>query len=429
MNVLKGAIISFISLLLLIPVVSAQNSVVSNAIQAYSNDDYEKTFRLAGDALANIDELTGDYIPAAYYYLAKSRIQVLRMALEMGDQEKLLGMQNALIESYFDYKEALKTAGNQLKIDIQRDLADLYNPILQTGLSALNTANDRNQPENVRDAAEKAGLGYLMAAHDISPTYLACDLVGQAYIATGDSTSAHKFLGESIVTYRTKPPTPPDFLMAYVYFRKAMIERYHIKDNHKALVTLIEGQNMINLEYSKQFAGTLTPASKKAYDNGLIDLIGFELDIYLNDSLLIDDAIIRFQEILVMYPEDYDIHVSYANLLEEVDVNLSIDAYETAISIDDSRDLAYFNLGALYNNLGSEYYLLGLNTDEDVAADSLYAKANVCFIEAYKNIEKAYYINPKSIQAIRALVQLATNLGLDDKAAFYKRKELELRGF
>ena len=102
MNILRGTILFFVSLLLMTSTVSAQNSVVSGAIQAYANDDYEKTFRLAGDALANIDELTGDYSPAAYYYLAKSRIQVLRQALETGDQEKLLGMQNALIESYFD---------------------------------------------------------------------------------------------------------------------------------------------------------------------------------------------------------------------------------------------------------------------------------------------------------------------------------------
>ena len=429
MNILRGTILFFISLLLLISTVSAQNNVVSGAIQAYANDDYEKTFRLAGDALANIDELTGDYIPAAYYYLAKSRIQVLRIALETGDQEKLLGMQNALIESYFDYKESLKTADNQLKSDIQRDLADLYNPILQTGLSALNTANDNNQSEDVKNAALKAGMGYLKAAKDISPTYLACDLLGQAYIGSGDSTAAHEVLGESIVAYRQSPPTPPDFLMAYVYFRKAMIERYHLKNSRMALVTLIEGQNLINLEYSKQFAGTLTPESRKVYNNGLIDLIGFELDIYLNDPALFDDAIVRFQEIIVMYPEDYDIHVSYANLLEEVDANLAIDAYETAISIDESRDLAYFNLGALYNNLGSEDYLLGLNADNDVMADSLYNEANMYFRKAYTYIEQAYNINPNFLPSIRALVQLATNLGLDEKASFYKQKELELRGF
>jgi hypothetical protein len=429
MDIQRRTILTLISLILMISSVWAQNSVVSNAIRAYAEGEYERTYQLSGDALANIDDLSGDYIPAAYYYLAKSRIQVLRMALESGDQEKLLGMQNALIESYYDYKEALKTADNQLQIDIQTDLIDLYNPILQTGLSALNTANDPSQPENVKMAAMKAAKGYLLAAKDISPTYLACDLVGQVYIASGDSMAAHKALAESIIAYRTQPPTPPDFLMAYVYFRKAMIERYHIHNNRMALATLMEGQNLINLEYSKQFAGLLTPELRKAHDNGILDLIGFELDIYLHDTTLIDDAIIRFQEILVLYPDDYDIHVSYANLIEDIDANLAIDAYETAISIDETRELAYYNLGALYNNLGSEYYLQGLNTDTDVIADSLYAESNVCFRNAYTNMEEAYNINPKFLPSIRALVQLSTNLGLDNKANFYKQKEMELRGF
>jgi len=338
-------------------------------------------------------------------------------------------MQNALIESYYDYKEALKTADDRLKTDIERDLGELYNPILQTGLSALNTSKDNSQAANIRMSALKASLGYLMAAKDISSTYLVCDLLGQAYMAAGDSVLALENLAESVAAYRTRPPAIPDFLMGYVYFRKAVLERYYLLENRKALATLIEGQNLLNIEYYRLGSSAFSPEMKKAYENGLIDLIGFELDIYLNDKLLIDEAIIRFQEILVLYPEDYDIHVSYANLLEEVDVNLSIDAYETAISIDESRELAYFNLGALYNNLGSEYYLQGLNNDDEAVADSLFNEANAVFRKAYTNMESAYNINPKMLATIRALVQLSNTLGLDEKEAFYKRKELELRGF
>lgn len=419
----------FLTLMLSALTAWSQNNVVSNAIQAYQEGEYAKCYRLSGDALANMDELTGDYVPAAYYYLAKSRIQVLRIALESKDEEKLAGMQNSLIESYFDYKEALKTADNKLKSDIEFDLSTLYNPILQTGLSALNTANDKNQPQNVRNSAMRAAKGYLEAAKDISATYLACDLLGQAYLALGDSTAAWKVFGEGINAYRSSPPAEPDFLMAYVFFRKAIIERYHLHDHKLALATLIEGQNLLNLDYSRMPSASLTSTKKKAYDNGMMDLVGFELDIYLNDTSFKDDAIVRFQEIMILYPEDYDIHVSYANLLEDIDPKLAIDAYETAISIDNTKELAYFNLGALYNNLGSEYYLLGLNADDDAVADSLYEEANNYFRSAYLNMEKAYNINPRMLAIIRALVQLSHTLGLDEKAEFYKSKELELRGF
>jgi hypothetical protein len=408
---------------------NAQNNVVSKAIQAFAENNYQQAFDLAGDALANIDELSGDYIPAAYYYLAKSRIQVLRIAMETNDKEKLNRMQNALIESYFDYKEALKTADNKLMTDIQQDLLGIYNPILQTGLSALNTSGDPRQPENVREAALKASVGYLAAAKDISPTYLACDLLGQAKLFSGDSLEAHGAFSESIAVYVYESHATPDFLMAYVFFRKALIERYHQKNNQLALTTLLEGENHLNAEYNKYGASNLTPESRKAYENGLTDLIGFELDIYLADKSLEEEALIRFQEIMMKYPEDYDIHIAYANLLEDVDYNLAIDAYETAISIDDTKELAYFNLGAVYNNLGSELYLAGLNIDDDAAADSLYNESNTCFRQAFINMESAYNLNPQLLQTIRSLVQLATSLGLDEKAEFYKQKEAELRGF
>lgn len=407
----------------------AQNSVVSQAIQAFADDDYQKAYNLAGDALANIDELTGDYIPAAYYYLAKSRVQILRLAMESKDSEKLSTMQNALIESYFDYMEASKTADAKLKADILHDLSGLYNPILQTGLSALNTAGDDRQPQNVREAALSAAIGYLDAAKNISPTYLACDLLGQAKLQTGDSTVAHSCFGESIKAYAGEAHAQPDFLMAYVYFRKALIERYQQKDNLLALRTLVEGEKFLNAEYNK-YGGSALPANTlRSYNNGLTDLIGFELDIYLADASLKDEALIRFQEIMIMYPEDYEIHIAYANLLEDVDYNLAIDAYETAISIDDSRELAYFNLGAVYNNLGSELYLAGLNNGDELVADSLYNESNICFRKAFLNMEQAFQLNPTLVPTIRALVQLANSLGLDEKAEFYKQKEVELRGF
>ncbi len=430
MNIKKLIFSCMLSGLFMLPALVAQNSTVSKAIQAFSEGDYQKTYDLSGDALANIDLLTGDYIPAAYYYLAKSRIQVLRLAMESGNTEKLVGMQNALIESYFDYMEALKTADYKLQSDIHHELTGLYNPILQTGLSALNTGNDPAQPYNVREAAYKASIGYLGAAKDISSTYLANDLLGQAHFALGDSLSAHSYFEESITAYKNNLPVPPDFLMAYVFFRKAIIERYGKNDNRLALATLMDGENLLNSELNRYSPlGTLTKDQQQEYNNGMIDLIGFELDIYLNDPALQDDAVVRFQEVLVLYPEDYNMHIAYANLLEDIDLLLAIDAYETAISIDESRELAFFNLGAVYNNLGSEYYLQGLNHDDDAVADSLYDEANHSFRSAYTYMEEAYRLNPNSLETIRALIQLSGSLGLDEQVEFYKQKEVELRGF
>jgi tetratricopeptide (TPR) repeat protein len=404
--------------------------MVSKAIQAFADGDYQKAYELSGDALVTIDRLSGDYIPAAWYYLAKSRVQILRLAMESGDQEKLQNMQNALIESYFDYKEALKTADHQLQQDIMADLQALYNPILQTGLSALNTGNDPNQPFNVRESAYQAAKGYLGAAYDISPTYLACDLYGQALLANGDSEGALGCFKESIRAYKEKPPTPPDFLMAYVYYRKADIERFSMNNILIALKTLQNGQTLLNSELSRQNGlGNLNPADREKYEKGMMDLINFELDIYRSDTIVRDEAMVRFQEVMIKYPENYDIHIAYAGFLEDIDPLLAIDAYETAISIDESNFIAYFNMGAVYNNMGTDFYMSGLNVDDEAVADSLYNEANNNFRNSYRYLEASHRLNPYDLMTVQALIQLANVLGLEEQAEIYKQKAEALKEF
>jgi len=402
-----------------------QNSKVSDAIQAYHAGEYQKAYDRAADALAGIDALSKDFAAAAFFYQAKSRVQLLRLAMESGDKEKLREMHNALIDSYYDYVEALGRADNQLKADIEADLSGLYNPILQTGLSALNTANDERQDAHVREAALQAAKGYLEAAREISPTYLASDLLSQVYLATGDSLRALELLGESISAYKSSPPGEPDMLMAYVFFRKAMIERYGLGNNRLALSTLHEGRQLVSNEH-KRAVDLNSHSGQQAYENGMKDLTGFELDIYLSDKSLLDEAISRFQEVIIQYPDDYDIHLAFATLLEQVDPLLAIDAYETAISLDESRELAFFNIAALYNNLGSEYYKKGLAVNDLPAADSLFSEADQCFRKAYIYMEEAFRLNPGSIETIRALIQLATTLGLEEKAEYYSGKEEEM---
>ncbi len=424
MRTIQNLLVTFLMSLFLVPVLG-QNSQVSDAIQAYHAGDYQKAYDRASDALAGIDALSNDFAAAAYYYQAKSRIQLLRLAMESGDKEKLSEMHNALIDSYYDYGEALGRADNQLKADIEADLEALYNPILQTGLSALNTAGDERQPVHVREAALQAAKGYLEAAHDISPTYLAGDLLSQVYLAEGDSLRALEMLTESINAYKSAPPDDADLLMAYVFFRKALIERFMLHDHGLALSTIHDGQQLLKSEYER--AGDAPgPALKQSFENGMKDLTGFELDIYLNDPSLRDIAIGRFREVIVAYPGDYDIHLAYATLLEKEDPLLAIDAYETAISLDESRDLAFFNIAALYNNLGSDYYGEGLAAGEQAAADSLFHEADQCFRKAYIYMEEAHRLNPGALETIRALIQLATTLGLDEKAEYYIRKEEEI---
>jgi len=115
-----------------------------------------------------------------------------------------------------------------------------------------------------------------------------------------------------------------------------------------ALATLFDGQNLLKMEYSKHSSnGTLKAEQIATYEKGMKDLVGFELDIYIHEASTEEEAQLRFNEVLVLYPEDYDMHIAYANLLEKTDPEMAIEEYKTAISINESREIAYFNLGAL----------------------------------------------------------------------------------
>jgi tetratricopeptide (TPR) repeat protein len=308
------------------------------------------------------------------------------------------------------------------------DLDGLYNPILQTGLAALNTGNDPRQPYNVRQSAFNAAKGYLGAAKDISSTYLACDLYGQALLATEDEEGALGCFKESIRAYHANPPDPPDFLMAYVYYRKAEIETVFLDDFMLSLETLRKGRELLITELRRQNLSEInSPGQKKDYENAMIDLIKFELDIYRSETVPQDEAMIRFQEVLTQYPENYDFHIAYAGFLEDIDPLLAIDAYETAISIDESNFIAYYNMAAMYNNQGIVQYEKGLDATDQAQADSLLNEANKNFRDAYRYMEATHRLNPHDLVTIQALIQLAYVLGLEEQAEIYKQKAEELQ--
>jgi hypothetical protein len=66
MKIIKTLSAVLLSGMILLSPLMAQNSKVSNAIQAFADGDYERTYELAGDALASLDQLSGDYVSAAY---------------------------------------------------------------------------------------------------------------------------------------------------------------------------------------------------------------------------------------------------------------------------------------------------------------------------------------------------------------------------
>ena len=152
-----------------------------------------------------------------------------------------------------------------------------------------------------------------------------------------------------------------------------------------------------------------------------------ELQIYLSSPDKLQEALRRFEIAIKDNPGDYYTHAAYATLLESVDKPKAIGMYERAIQIDPTKELCYYNLGALQSNIAKEYYDKA-NAEKDYDKSDAFRKEGDDRMKLAKPFfEKALEINPKSIGTVNALKQISVTLSLMDDYKKYKDMETALK--
>ena len=400
----------FLILLVLFSVsLKAQDDKVTSGIRAFEKGAYEEALIDLEQALSYPEELQPENVTRAYYYRALTRLGLIRQAILFNDHEMISKYEMAFLEAYEDLISARKNDDGRFKEKITFQLNDLYNGLLQDGMRAVNLGSDQQKNGIDPSGAFKLAENYLTAALTIRETYLANDLMAQVLSGQGHDHKALEHFKTSIVLYKKELPGNPDFLMAYVFYRKALIERYTLDKPALALFTLQEGQQFMEGEYVRwELVKTMAePADAdkedRKYQLAQADLKNFELDLLMSMPEEYDQALKRFEETVNESPANYDLLVTYASLLEHSDINRAIETYLLAIDLDNSMELAYFNLGVIYYSRGKQFYEQAGEESDETRQVELLARAKENFKISQPYFEKALEINPDSEEAILAL--------------------------
>lgn len=408
----------------------AQDTKITTGVVHFNSGDYDQACAALGEALNNQSELKSKNIPKGYYYYGKALIRQLQQAATQQDNAKLEKYGGNLLKAHEAFKLAKKNDDGKWgdKVDIELNL--LFSSFLQGGLQALNSSYSTNSQEQKNELL-LAAKQYVGICTEISPdNYMSYDLLGQAELGLADSTNAYKSFSMAGQKFQTNLPSMPDLLIGYVYYRLALIDKYKNNDVDMALSHIEIGKKLVEQEWgrlqsnSSNYTEEQIAALNSQYTTTIDDLSRFELDILLNSPENLDKAITKFEKAIQETPNDYMMHVAYAQLLEKVDRERAVTVYQKATEIDPNNYMAYFNLGVLYNNIATEYYAQANELTDYESAKPLEQKAREYLAKAYPNFQKANIIEPTDAMTVRALMQIAMNL---EKMEDYTRYKTALK--
>ncbi|MDA0195302.1 MAG: hypothetical protein O2951_09695, partial [Bacteroidetes bacterium] len=403
--------------LFILPCAHSQDEKVALGIENYGNSQYKEALVIFNSVLTNLESLSKENLPKAFYYRAKTQMGIYHMA---GDQDNKGS--SIFFQAYDDYKKAQETDNGIWGLKVQADLQILYSSALQGAQSAINSSyNSSSQKQSLAIESEK----FANVAIGINDSdYIAHDFLGQALLEQGKVLEAIKAFANAQKNYDLSGKI--DFLMGYTYYRSALGYKDYLKDLESALQDIQRGKKKLNEDYQRFSSSNQTdPQLISQYDQALRDLKNFELDIYMNLPHKTAEAISVFEEHLKSDPNNYNKVVAYASLLEKTDTKKAEEIYKRAILIDSNGEVAYFNLGALYNNYASQISKKSVDETDSIKAIELQGQALEYLNTALPYFEKAFDVNA-SLHTAQALIQICSSLKMDDKHTYYKEKELTL---
>lgn len=407
--------------------VSAQTSKLQQGLNNFMDGSYYKAMEYLNQAIGTDRTLTPEMFTQAYYYRGLTYIRLYNEAYSGDDKEDQKTYRDALLNAYRDFKTSLSYDDGKYWQQIDLEVKNLHHPLLQEGLVSLNSYNDlvyKGKPDAKMLARAE---DYLVAAHEIRESYLVCDLLGQVFLDKGLKAEAAVYFEKAEKLYTEQLPAEPDFLMAYVFYRLAAIHkqddiRLAMQDNQRGL-KFLEGEYARFLSVKDKLGPARVKEMEGQYQLALQDLTNLKLDLYLSNTDEYVEALHVFEEQLNVEPENVDVLVGYASLLEQSDKEKAILTYKKALMLDPKNAIALYNLGALYYSKGKELLETAGKTSDDVQYELLTSEAMSNFNIAKGYFEQGLAEDPQSIEIIQALKTIA--FILDDQPAYSKYKEME----
>lgn len=408
----------------------SQQREIEAGMMFFKQTDYFNAVLQFNNALSAEGQLEETDMAKCYYFLAASRIYLYGQEAGVSPEETVKAAAGEeLLKAYDELLKSLSHDDGTYTGNIDKQLLNIQPALEQLGIVMINQGNDAADKES-REVAFKKASEYLKASLSIKETYLSHDLMGQVRFEELNYEEAITHFNRSIELYLASSPEKPDFLAGYTFYRLAVIYRYSFEDQGKALASIQDGLAFMNKDYNEwksQHPGPLVDkALEEEYRKTKKDLERFELDIYLELPEKYQDALMKFREATVTEPGNYDLVTAYASLMEGSDQEQAIRLYEQAIQIDSTRELAYFNIAALYYSRGKIYYDEALTEKDDQRYKILAQSARENFLKSVPYFEKSLEINPALLESVTALKNIAFITDDNEKYLYYQELERSL---
>lgn len=411
---------------------------VTTGVVAFNGQDYGKALKALNEALDDPSKLKSKNVPKAYYYRAQTWQRLLMAAAQSGDSTMMMKYKDAFLNSYQDYKKGKETDDGKWGKKIDAQLMSVYPGLLQGGIQAINVIyqnKDLSEAEKKEAGAEASK--YLEMASEIRPEdYVPNDLMGQSYMTMKDTAKAKSNFQAAINKFEKNPPKRPDQLVAYIYYRLALIQKYSDNDIKGALENISKGQAALETEHGKMqkskenYKEDQWASVVKQYSDARDDLSNFELDLLLNAPDMLQSAVTKFEKAIESEPKNYIKHVAFAQLLEKLEAKSGDDnsakideIYTKAIAIDPANHMGHFNLGAYYVNKAVINYKAANEISDDMdKAKSLQDEGDALFRKAEPHLKNAQAQKEGACDAetLRALLQIYINLNMMEEYKKYK---------
>jgi len=323
-----------------------------------------------------------------------------------------------LLNAFNDLLNSLTREDGRLTNRIDDLLLQLEPGLMQYGLVMLNRAEDFRAAGKTYSATAGTAIQYLEAAARINSSYLAYDMLGQAWMLAGDNERALQMLRKAGEQYGMALPEKPDFLVGYAFFRMGTLYRDFLQDEDKCLDAIRSGKNLLEEEHKRLMQSNPTGMDRE--DNELEkeffkvynDLHTLELETYLRSTTRLTEAQAVFRSEMAQHPDNVNLIIAYASLFEKTDPVISIEYYQKALGKDPGNQTAEYNLAVVYYNQGQSYFNVGVREEDEDKQDLNISKAQEYFRLARPAFEKIHRSDPADKDAISALQMIC--FALDD---------------
>lgn len=442
---MKKIFLSMCALTLLVTGLHAQDSKIETGVVSFQQQDWGSAIKALDAGLADPSILKPKNVPRGYYYRAQARM-MLTQSLGAEIQKKMnakdtvgaeaVGKQmvNNLKLIIADYRKAKETdAEGKWGKDIENNMR--IPRMIVIGMVEQTLQQLRND-EIMKKASEE---DYKELSDLIVPLldelillepngYLGYDLRGQTKNALKDPAGAQTDYELAMKKFKEAPPEQPDMEFGRTFLRSSILYK-ESKNADKALQMLGDGKAVVEAEFKrmetkKQY---IADSNWKKIENSKNDLINRlsvnELAILMEMPDKMNEAVARFDKAIADKPQDYNLHINFASLLEKVDSTRAIRMYEKAMAIDPKRTSAYNNLGAFYNGKAKEFHDKLKATEDERLMTAYKSLRDQNFQLAKPQFEKALELEPRNIEYVKALKQIA--IFLNDEPGMIKYGDLE----